>query len=154
MPTLLRKRDFYAGGLMVLIGLFAAVNGPNYRLGTLMHMGPGFLPTTLGVILILLGLVIAGGAVATPPGEGEDILPEQPQWLAWLCILCGPLAFIIFGKYGGMIPGTFACVFVSALGDRDMTLKSAAILAAVVTTFGVLLFHNILGIPMPVLRWI
>jgi hypothetical protein len=53
-----------------------------------------------------------------------------------------------------MAPGTFACVFVSALGDRDMTLKSAATLAAVVTAFGVLLFHNILGIPMPVLHWI
>jgi hypothetical protein len=78
IATLLRKRDFYAGGLMVLFGLFAAVNGPNYRLGTLMHMGPGFLPTALGVILIILGLVIAVGAVATPPGEGEDILPDQP----------------------------------------------------------------------------
>ena len=151
--SLLRKRDFYAGGLMVLFGLFAAGNGPKYTLGSLMHMGPGFMPTALGVILIILGLVVAGTAATTPEGEDEGILPEHPQWLGWACILAGPLAFIVFGKAGGMIPGTFACVFVSALGDRDATWRSAFILAAVVTTFGVLLFHSVLGIPMPILRW-
>jgi hypothetical protein len=137
---------------MVLFGLFAAVNGPRYNLGTLMHMGPGFMPTALGVILICLGLVTAGTAVAAAEGE-EGILPEHPQWLGWGCILAGPLAFILFGKIGGMIPGTFACVFVSALGDRDATWRGALILATVVTTFGVLLFHWVLGIPMPILRW-
>jgi hypothetical protein len=148
---ILRKRDFYAGGLMVLFGLFAALNGPKYSLGTLMHMGPGFMPTTLGVILVILGVIIAG--TAAKPDAEEGILPEHPEWLGWACILAGPLAFIVFGKVGGMIPGVFACVFVSALGDRDMTWKTAAILAAVVTFFGVLLFHSLLGIPMPILRW-
>src|SRR5690349_3879553 len=41
MHSLLHKRDFYAGGLMVLFGLVAALKGPDYRMGTLMHMGPG-----------------------------------------------------------------------------------------------------------------
>ena len=152
--SLLHKRDLYAGGLMMLFGLFAAFNGPRYTLGTLMHMGPGFMPTSLGALLTLLGIVIAGSAVTAKEGEGEEgILPEHPEWLGWGCILASPLAFILFGKYGGMIPGTFMCVFVAALGDRDMTWRSAAILSAGVTFFGVLLFHYLLKIPMPVLRW-
>jgi putative Ca2+/H+ antiporter (TMEM165/GDT1 family) len=152
--SLLHKRDFYAGGLMMLFGLFAALNGPKYTLGTLMHMGPGFLPTTLGVILVILGVIIAGSALTTKEGEDEEsILPEHPQWFGWACILAGPLAFILFGKIGGMIPGTFMCVFVSALGDREQTWRGAVILSAVVTVFGVLLFHYLLKIPMPVLRW-
>jgi hypothetical protein len=150
--SLLHKRDFYAGGLMVLFGLVAALKGPDYRMGTLMHMGPGFLPTALGVILVCLGLVIAGTAAVAPPGsdEEESILPPQPEWLGWALILAGPLAFIVFGKLGGMIPGTFACVFISALGDRSGSWFSALVLAAVVTLFGVLLFHNLLKIPMPI----
>jgi uncharacterized membrane protein len=151
--SLLHKRDFYAGGLMMLFGLFAALNGPRYTLGTLMHMGPGFLPTTLGVILVLLGIVIAGTAVTSTEEDEEGILPEHPQWFGWGCILAGPLAFIVFGKLGGMIPGTFMCVFVSALGDRTSTWRGAAVLATVVTFFGVLLFHYLLKIPMPILRW-
>jgi len=143
---------------MILFGLVAAVNGPSYHVGTLTRMGPGFMPTVLGVVLVILGVLIAGTAtVESAVGEEEaseqNLLPEHPQWLAWLCILAGPFLFIVFGSIGGMAPATFACVFVSALGDRDSNWKSALILAALVTVFGVGLFHYLLQIPMPVLEW-
>jgi hypothetical protein len=150
---LVRKRDFYAGGLMILFGLVMVLKGPAYRVGSLMHMGPGFLPTVLGAILILLGIAIAGFGLAEPDGEDERILPENPQWLGWLCILSGPFLFIVFGSYGGLAPATFACVFVSALGDRKATWKSALGLALAVTVFGVGLFSYVLQVPMPVLEW-
>ena len=137
---------------MILFGLVMALKGPTYRLGTLMHMGPGFLPTALGVILICLGIAIAASALTVAEGEDEDLLPANREWFAWGCILASPLAFMLFGALGGMIPGTFACVFVAALGDRDATLKSMLVLSAVVTFFGVLLFSYVLQIPMPILR--
>jgi hypothetical protein len=148
-----RKRDFYAGGLMILFGLVMAFKGPTYRLGTLMHMGPGFMPTVLGVILICLGIAIAGTTVSLPEGEDENILPEHPEWFAWGCILASPLAFMLFGTYGGMAPAIFGCVFVAAIGDREATLKSALILSAVVAFFGVILFSYILQVPMPIFQW-
>jgi hypothetical protein len=86
--------------------------------------------------------------IGIPAGEDEGILPEHPQWLGWVCILAGPLMFIICGRFG-FIPATFACVFVSALGDRTATWKSALVLAAVVTVFGVAVFSYLLQIPMP-----
>ena len=150
------RRDFCAGGLMVLFGLVAAVNGPHYHTGTLMHMGPGFMPTALGVILVLLGIAIAGTALAgsADDEEGDEhIMPPHPQWFAWLCILAGPFLFIVFGSIGGMAPATFACVFVSALGDRESTWKTSLMLAAGITVFGVVLFHYVLQVPMPVLEW-
>src|SRR4249919_3466886 len=151
--NLVRKRDFYAGGLVILLGLVMALKGPTYRLGTLMHMGPGFLPTALGVILIFLGILIAGTALGVPPGEDENILPPHPEWLGWACILAGPLCFILFGSYFGLMPGIFACVFVSAMGDRAATLKTSLLLATFVTIFGVGLFSYLLQVPMPLLTW-
>ena len=155
LSDLVRKRDFYAGGLMLLLGLFIAIKGLSYRTGTLMHMGPGFLPTALGFILVALGLVIGASALSpSEPGESDErILPEHRQWWAWLCILASPVAFIVFGRHFGMIPATFACVFVAALGDKNATLKSTVVLAAVVTAFGVVLFSYFLQVPMPVLTW-
>ena len=138
---------------MILFGLVMSLKGPSYRLGSLMHMGPGFLPTALGIILICLGVAIAAGSLATADGEEEDILPENREWLAWACILCSPLAFMLFGSYFGMAPGTFACVFVAAMGDRDATLKNSIVLSTIVTVFGVALFSYVLQIPMPVLTW-
>jgi putative tricarboxylic transport membrane protein len=152
---LTRKRDFYAGGLMVLIGCGVALKGLTYRGGTLMHMGPGFLPTVLGVILALLGIAIAASApTGTEAGEeAERILPEHPEWWGWLCILAGPVLFIVCGRYFGLIPAIFACVFVSALGDRSATLKGTFTLAVVVTVLGVALFSYFLRIPLPLLMW-
>jgi Tripartite tricarboxylate transporter TctB family len=154
LRDLVRKRDFYAGGLMVLLGLGVALKGSTYRAGTLMHMGPGFLPTVLGIILVLIGIAIA--AVALSPGDSEEnqsILPEHPQWWAWLCILLSPVFFIFFGRYFGMAPGTFMCVFIAALGDKGATLRSSIILSAVVTIFGVGLFSYFLQVPMPIFTW-
>ena len=149
----MRKKDFYAGGLMILFGLVMSLKGPSYRLGSLMHMGPGFLPTVLGVILIFLGIAIAVGSLNTADGEDEDILPENREWLAWGCILASPLAFMLVGSYFGLAPATFACVFVASMGDRDANLKNSLILSALITVFGVGLFSYILQIPMPVLTW-
>ena len=154
LRALIRKRDFYAGGLMLIIGCGVALKGLSYRSGTLMHMGPGFLPTALGAILALLGVAIAiAGTSAESAESDERILPEHPQWWGWLCILAGPVLFIVCGRYFGMIPGTFACVFIAALGDRTATLKSSFVLAVVVTIFGVALFSYFLQIPMPILTW-
>ena len=151
-----RKRDFYAGGLMVLLGLGIALKGTTYRAGTLMHMGPGFLPTALGVLLVLLGIAIAAAAfkpAAHGSTEDEGILPEHPQWWAWFCILMSPVLFIFFGRYFGMAPGTFACVFIAALGDRNATWMGTIVLSTVVTVFGVGLFSYFLQVPMPVFTW-
>jgi heme A synthase len=151
ISTLVRKKDFYAGGLMILLGLGIALKGATYRTGTLMHMGPGFLPTALGVILILIGIAIGAAALAQSDGEhDESILPPSPQWWAWACILLSPVAFIIFGRYFGMAPGTFACVFIAALGDRTATWLSTVVLSTVVTVFGVGLFSYFLQVPMPI----
>jgi putative tricarboxylic transport membrane protein len=155
LRALIGKRDFYAGGLMLLLGLGIALKGSTYRGGTLMHMGPGFLPTALGVILILLGIAIAAASLSPGADEHGDqsLLPEHPQWWAWFCILMSPVGFIFFGRYFGMLPGTFACVFIAALGDKTATWKGTIILATVVTVFGVALFSYFLQVPMPILTF-
>lgn len=155
LRDLVRKRDFYAGGLMVLLGLGIALKGATYRAGTLMHMGPGFLPTALGILLIIIGITIGATALAPGESDGHDqsILPEHPQWWAWLCILLSPIFFIFFGRYFGMAPATFSCVLIAALGDKTATWRSSIILAAVVTVFGVGLFSYFLQVPMPIFTW-
>jgi hypothetical protein len=153
LRALVQKRDFYAGTLLIVFGCIAIIGARQNPFGTLMHMGPGFFPTVLGVILILLGLLVAGLAGASLH-EPDRILPERPEWWGWTCIIAGPIAFMIFGEYGGMAPATFACVFISALGDRTATWKSSFVLALGITVFGCLLFSYVLKIPFPIFRQI
>jgi len=153
MDDVLKKRDFYAGLVMTLLGAGVGLNATTYELGTLMHMGPGMFPLILGVLLAIVGMLILVTGVSTPLDEGERILPDSMEWRGWACVLAGPLMFMIFGELFGMAAGTFMCVFVSALGDRTATLKSSALLAVCITVGGGLLFSYVLKVPFPLFRW-
>jgi putative Ca2+/H+ antiporter (TMEM165/GDT1 family) len=153
LNRLKHKRDLYAGGLIVLVGLGTVLEARTYNTGTLTHMGPGFFPMMLGAALIIVGVMIAGSATAARADDGTLVLP-QPEWRGWLCIIAGPILFIVLGHYGGLIPATFSCVFVAALGDRSATVKGSLILAVAVTVFSVLLFSHVLHVPLPPLRWV
>ena len=153
MQNLLQKKDFYAGLFMVLLGGAVTLNSSTYNLGTFMHMGPGMFPFMLGILMSFVGVLIFISGVMTPLEAGERILPESMEWRGWACILAGPLMFILFGQFFGMVAGTFMCVFVSALGDKSATLKGSAILAAGITVAGAILFSYILKVPFPLFRW-
>jgi hypothetical protein len=153
MQNLLQKKDFYAGLFMVLLGAGVTLNSTTYRLGTLAHMGPGMFPFMLGILMTFVGVLIFVAGVVTPLDDGERILPESMEWRGWICILAGPLMFILFGEYFGMAAATFMCVFISALGDRTATLRDSAILAAGITVVGGFLFSYVLKVPFPLFRW-
>jgi len=150
-----KRRDYFAGGAMMLLGLGTIVEGSTYRLGNLRQMGPGYFPVMLGVAMTIVGVLIAISAMqpSTDPEHDEDAIPDAPEWRGWICIVAGPVLFIVLGAYFGLLPATFACVFVSALGDRTMTLKQATLLASGITISGVIIFVYLLGVAFPILRW-
>jgi hypothetical protein len=150
---LTQKKDYYAGALMVLIGVGSVLEARHYSLGTLFHMGPGFFPIILGVTMTGVGLLIALVAATSQAAPDDQLHMPKPEWRAWACILAGPALFIVLGNYGGLIPATFACVFVSALGDKDSTLLGSFLLAVAITVFGVFMFSYLLQVSMPMWRW-
>jgi len=144
-------RDYYGGALMLLIGLGAVVQGTRYGVGTLTRMQSGFFPVALGCVLAFLGLVMAAGARKHAAETQEEVLP--PEWRGWICITLGILAFLGLGRFGGLVPATFAIVFISALGDRDNTVRSALFLAIAICVISVVLFWWALKLPFPLFSW-
>jgi putative Ca2+/H+ antiporter (TMEM165/GDT1 family) len=144
------RRDYYAGALMVLVGGGAAYIGSHYQMGSLTSMGPGYLPTALGVILAIIGIIIAGSAAFMPdaPATAEAPMPP-PDWRGWICITAAALLFVGLARYVGLVAATFACVFIAAMGDRENSWKEAAALAAGITVFGGGLFVYILHVQIP-----
>jgi hypothetical protein len=154
------NRDYYGGGLMLLFGLAAVWAGASYRIGSLERMGPGFFPVALGVILALTGVAIMIGAAANAIAEGKEAGNEadqeatrRPEWRGWICISLSIVAFVVLGKYGGLVPATFGIVFISAMGDRQNTVKSALILAAAMCLVCVAIFWYALQVQFPLFQW-
>src|ERR1700743_1802951 len=80
------NRDYYGGGLLILLGLYAVVPGVHYDVGSLVEMGPGFFPASLGTLLLVLGAIIALGARARTPSSNEAAaLP--PEWRGGACVV-------------------------------------------------------------------
>lgn len=147
------RRDYYAGILMILIGLGTVEQCRHYTFGTLTAMGPGFFPTCLGAILTTLGIAIAFSARRKREDTDADKKTRHLEWRGWLCILSSLAAFVLVGKYGGLIPASFAIVYISAMGDRDHTFRSAFVLASAVTAVSVVVFWWALQVQIPLFTW-
>lgn len=148
-----KVKDYCGGVILILLGGSAAITAQGYKLGTLNRMGPGYFPAALGILMALAGLVLIGTAMArharqaaaeAAPGEAHPA-----EWRGWLCICAGVLAFAGLGTVSGLVPATFACVFIAAMGDHDNRPRDALLLAAGVTLAGVAVFWWGLGILFP-----
>lgn len=144
-------RDLLGGSLVLLLGVGAALQASQYELGSLRRMGPGYFPLALSVILAVTGALIMLASLRTA------IMPvlarQRPEWRGWFCICASMVAFAVIGTYGGLLPATFACVFIAALGDRKNTLAAAAILAAAMTLVCLIVFWWLLKVNLPLFGW-
>jgi hypothetical protein len=151
-----RGKDYVSAVLLVLAGAAATVAGRSYKVGSLTEMGAGFLPTLIGLSLIVVGLLIAATSSPVLAHEpSRTVTPEASPFdlRGWGFIVGGLASFVLLGTYGGFVPASFACVFISALADRQNSIKDAAILAVVIAAAGYLIFHVGLRLQFDAFTW-
>ena len=153
-------KDHVGGALLLVAGIAVVVAGVGYGTGTLRQMGSGFFPVVLGVLLALIGVALLfsarraqEGGVDEPPAEMAHLAGPVVQWRGWLCIVGAALAFVVLGEHGGLVPASFASVFIAAMGDRGNSVRSAATLAAGLGLAGVIVFHYGLHLLLPLFAW-
>ena len=150
------NKDYYGGALMVLVGGGAAYAARTYNIGSLDHMGPGYFPFAVGILLALTGVLIALTA-KKKPDEGEAALVghnhDIPDFRGAVCIILGTIAFYFCGEYLGLLPATFAIVFICALGDRSNSIMACFVLAMSMMIVAVVIFWWALQVQMPLVRW-
>jgi len=154
----MHKHRYYAAGLILLIGVSTAMGSLEYSMGTLSRMGPGYFPLLLGSVLTLIAFLIA-----ILPGSSEerreDAQRESLRAVArrrcrpWGATVAGVIAFVVLGKYGGLVPATFVLIFIAALGDSKNSLKSCFWLATGVVGFAIVAFHYGLQLQFPLFSW-
>lgn len=147
------RRELLSAALMLTIGAAAAWGGTHYEVGTLARMGPGFFPVALGATLMLLALLMVLTPVTTEDEAAAGGAREPANTRAWICVIAGVIAFIVLGSLGGLVPGTFALVLLSAFGDQRNTASACVLLAAGVTLLAVVLFRLLLQIQIPLFTW-
>jgi len=140
------NRDFWAGVMLIGVGLLSITIARNYAFGTSLRMGPGYFPSVLGGGLILFGLYLAAAGLK----RNEKI---EGNWsLRALIVL--PLSLVLFGllmEHAGFIPAMIVLIFGSAAAGTEFRLIEVLLLAIGLTAFAVALFIYGLGLPYPLL---
>ena len=114
-------------------------------MGTAVRMGPGYFPTVLGYMLVLIGGVallrsfIKGGN----PLNGFAV---QKTIIITLSIL----AFGLIVEGAGLALAVVAVVMVSAAGSRYFDWKKTLAVALGAAVFCSLVFVKGLGVPLPI----
>ena len=142
------QEDFWSGMMFVGFGILAVVVARNYPMGSALRMGPGYFPTYLGAIMIVLGALMAGLAFRV---EGEGTGPWGWRPLLWLSV-----AFAAFGlliEPAGFVLALMALIVSSSLAGRDTRLLELVILIVVLITGSVALFIYGLELPYRLYPW-
>ena len=142
------QRDFGAGIMYMVIGLFFAIMATNYPMGTAAKMGPGYFPFYLGILMFLLGVLVAVKAF------GAKAAIESIPKFNWRIMAQITGAVVLYGLLlprMGFLIAVVVLVFVAASASREFTWKGTAINAAFLVTFTYSVFVLGLKLQFPLL---
>jgi hypothetical protein len=140
------QRDFGAGIMFIVVGVFFAVIASQYRMGTAAKMGPGYFPFWLGVLMAVIGLIILYSSLSK-----KSIEEKMPKWdfKIMLWITGSVVLYGILLPTMGFIVAIFALVFASASVSHDFGWKGTALNAIFLVGFTYLAFVKGLGLTFP-----
>ena len=139
------RQDFYGGLLFVAFGVFGVYFGRSYALGTIIRMGPGYLPIVLSYALIVIGAYISIKAIRF----GESTI-EQYRWRPIILVLGSIVIFAFFIVKFGLVLSIFLVTFVSSFGTRQARWMGSVILGIFMAVLSTFLFIYLLGLPIQV----
>lgn len=136
--------DIFGGFALALIGAGAAGWALlHYDLGSLRQMGPGAFPVGLGLLLTVIGLIVAVPALR----RAGEAVPFEP-WSA-LAVLAAILVFGFGLRSLGLVLAAFLGVLVASLPAPRRGVTWRLVLAGVVTLLTVLVFRAGLQMSLP-----
>lgn len=143
--SLERPRDLAGGLLVMAIGAGFLLSGRTLTFGSSLRMGPGYFPTILSILMILLGAVIAFQAMRRP--SRSDTF-GQVAWRGLVLIIGSAVFFGLTLRGLGLAPALVIVVFAAAWASRYATLRASVPLAIGVAGFCAILFIQGLGMPL------
>ena len=129
------QRDFFSGLMFMGVGIAFAWGATTYTVGTGARMGPGYFPLMLGILLAIIGAVMAFKATVVETVGGDKI----GKW-AWKPLVFILLANFTFGVLLGGLPSIgvpamgliiaiYALTIIAGMAGDQFSLKSSILLA-------------------------
>jgi len=138
-------QNFGAGVLFLLIGAAGIFFGRELDFGSTRNMGPGYFPTVICGLIILIGAVVAFKALSV---EGPEMERIHIRPILMLMLAVAAFGFLI--SQVGVVISSILLVILAAYARRDVNILETIIFALAVSAFVVVIFVFALGQPMPI----
>jgi hypothetical protein len=137
-------RDFASAVTFLLIGFAGLWFSQDYSLGTAARMGPGYFPTLVSGLLMLLGLIVGIGSLRV---EGPAI--AAMNWRSIGLIVAAIIVFGLLIERAGVVVAIIVSATIAAFATREVRTLEAVGLAVFLAALCVVLFIYALGQPLP-----
>ena len=155
------EKDFWSAVLFIVIGLVFAIGARHYAFGTAQQMGPAYLPTILGGLLTLIGVVVGLGSLgslgkssrAKSGNKSENKLEDKIDRMrlgpvAWL--VGSVCLFAVLLKPAGLLVSLIVLIVASMLGSHEFKWKEAVMVSIVMVLIVWAVFIYGLNLTIPV----
>ncbi|MGS1097458.1 tripartite tricarboxylate transporter TctB family protein [Aquamicrobium terrae] len=143
------KRDMVAGLVFSTIGLGALAIALGYPFGSTLNMGPGYFPTLVSGLIVVLGIALTIRELRA----GNGALLTDIAWRPLAIIIAAVAGFAILIQHGGLIP---AVCFLTAVGwyaDPRRSLRALPVQLVIGILVPILIFRIGLNMPIPLWRF-
>ena len=150
------QKDFFSGVVFMAVGGAFAWGATTYTVGTGARMGPGYFPLMLGLLLAIIGAVVAFKALVVETEDGDKI--GKWIWRPVGYIVAANVAFgVLLGGMPilkipamGMVIAIIALTLIAAKAGTEFILKEILILAAILVAGSYVTFILLLKLQIQV----
>ena len=142
------NKDLWASVMYIGTGALGMWIARDYPFGSALRMGPGYFPTVLGGIMVVMGIYVLA------LGLRKDHEKIQGNWSIRALIVL-PISMVVFGilmEEAGFIPAMAALIPISAAAGRDFKWLEVVPLTIALTIACAAGFIFALGLPYPLIK--
>ena len=142
------NKDLWAGLMYIVTGALGMWIARDYPIGSALRMGPGYFPSVLGGIMVVMGIYV----LALGLRKNHEKIQGN---LSLRALIVLPISMIVFGilmEEAGFIPAMAALIPVSAAAGRDFKWVEVILLTIGLTILCAAGFIFALGLPYPLIK--
>ncbi|MBS1675271.1 MAG: tripartite tricarboxylate transporter TctB family protein [Actinobacteria bacterium] len=146
--------EWIVAAAVLALGAVVLLDGLGQRQSTSASgIGAGFMPTVVGALLLVLGVVLAVQLARGRRGEAEqaegDVDVSHTHWTALAIAAAGLLFFLFTVEPLGFIPATTVMFYLISLAMGSRRYLIAAVIALVTASVIFFAFTKLLSIDLP-----
>jgi hypothetical protein len=141
------QKDFWSAAMFVVFGVLFIAWSTAYQFGTTQRMGPGYFPTVLGIMLVVLGVLVG------LPALKKDAPATKVEGIGWrgLLVILGAVGlYAILLPRLGFVVSLVVLIILTSMATTEFTWKATLASVVVLGVCSYLVFVKGLALQFPV----